>query len=132
MLASCIPLWSKACATRNEFVDEFVDDFAFNVTMREFVDEFSELDVSTFDQGMRRILMLQYEFRRRIRYVWPRLKAGGRAWYTSELRFRFKSKRRRCCLSRPARSRAPSTPSICTPVWCFITPSRCPSSVYWR
>ena len=33
--------------------------------MREFVDELSELDVLTFDQRLRRILMLQYEFRRR-------------------------------------------------------------------
>ena len=55
---------------------------AFNVTMQEFVDEFSELVVLTFDQRTRRILMLQYEFRRRfvrcrirrrIHYVWPRL-----------------------------------------------------------
>ena len=55
---------------------------SFNVTMWEFVDGFSELDVLTFDQRMRRILMLQCEFRRRfvrcrirrrIRYVWRRL-----------------------------------------------------------
>ena len=35
---------------------------AFNVTMREFVDEFSELDVLTFDQRMRRILMRSTNF----------------------------------------------------------------------
>ena len=35
---------------------------AFNVTMREFVDEFSEHDVLTFDQRMRRILMHSTNF----------------------------------------------------------------------
>ena len=35
---------------------------AFNVTMRELVDEFSELDVLTFDQRMRRILMRSTNF----------------------------------------------------------------------
>ena len=35
---------------------------AFNVTMREYVDEFSELDVLTFDQRMRRILMRSTNF----------------------------------------------------------------------
>ena len=35
---------------------------AFDVTMREFVDEFSELDMLTFDQLMRRILMRSTNF----------------------------------------------------------------------
>ena len=47
--------------SRHEIVDNSSTN-AFIVTMREFVDEFSELDVLTFDQRMRRILMRSTNF----------------------------------------------------------------------